>query len=53
VVAARLGTWMGAYRSVGGFENDFATKKILLPKNWDSLIAKCANLVPVYEKYWL
>jgi hypothetical protein len=51
VVAGGPGTWMGAYRSAGGFENDFVTKKIQLPKNWDSLVAKYKNLVPVYEKY--
>jgi hypothetical protein len=51
VVAGGPGTWMGAYRSAGGFENDFVTRKIELPKNWDSLVAKYKNLVPVYEKY--
>jgi hypothetical protein len=51
VVAGGPGTWMGAYRSAGGFENDFVTKKIELPRNWNSLVAKYKNLVPVYEKY--
>jgi hypothetical protein len=51
VVAGGPGTWMGAYRSAGGFENAFVTRKIALPKNWDSLVAKYKNLVPVYEKY--
>lgn len=51
VVAGGPGTWMGAYRSAGGFENDFVSRKIDLPKNWDSLVAKYKNLVPVYEKY--
>jgi len=51
VVAGGPGTWMGAYRSAGGFENDFVTKKIQIPKNWDALVAKYKNLVPVYEKY--
>jgi hypothetical protein len=51
VVAGGPGTWMGAYRSAGGFENDFVTRKIQLPRNWDSLVARYKNLVPVYEKY--
>jgi hypothetical protein len=51
VVAGGPGTWMGAYRSAGGFENDFVTKKIALPKNWNELVTKYKNLVPVYEKY--
>ena len=51
VVAGGPGTWMGAYRSAGGFENDFVSRKIELPRNWNSLVAKYKNLVPVYEKY--
>ncbi len=51
VVAGGPGTWMGAYRSAGGFENEFVSRKIQLPKNWDALVAKYKNLVPVYEKY--
>ena len=33
------------------FGNDFVTKKIELPANWDKLVAKYRNVVPVYEKY--
>ncbi len=51
VVAGGPGTWMGSYRSAGGFENSFVTKKIELPRNWKSLVAKYRDLVPVYEKY--
>ena len=51
VVAGGPGTWMGSYRSAGGFENSFVTKKIELPRNWKALVAKYKDLVPVYEKY--
>lgn len=51
VVAGGPGTWMGSYRSAGGFENSFVTKKIELPRNWKALVAKYRDLVPVYEKY--
>ena len=51
VVAGGPGTWMGSYRSAGGFENSFVTKKIELPRNWKNLVAKYKDLVPVYEKY--
>jgi hypothetical protein len=37
--------------SMSGFGNEFVTKKIELPKNWDTLVAKYRNVVPVYEKY--
>jgi hypothetical protein len=29
----------------------FVTKKVRLPSNWNKLVAKYKNLVPVYEKY--
>jgi hypothetical protein len=51
VVAGGPGTWMGSYRSAGGFENSFVTKKIELPRNWKSLVAKYKDLVPTYVKY--
>jgi hypothetical protein len=51
VVAGGPGTWMGSVRSAGGFQNDFVTKKIELPRNWKELVAKYKSLVPVYEKY--
>jgi hypothetical protein len=51
IVAGGPGTWMGSYRSAGGFENSFVTKKIELPKNWNILVAKYKDLVPNYVKY--
>jgi hypothetical protein len=51
VVAGGPGTWMGSLRSAGGFQNDFVTKKIELPRNWKDLVAKYKTLVPTYEKY--
>jgi hypothetical protein len=51
VVAGGPGTWMGSYRSAGGFQNSFVTKKIELPRDWNSLVAKYKDLVPKYVKY--
>jgi hypothetical protein len=51
VVAGGPGAWMGMLRSVGGIENSFVTKKIELPRNWDKLVAKYKDVVPVYKKY--
>jgi hypothetical protein len=51
VVAGGPGTWMGSYRSAGGFENSFVTRKIELPRDWKNLVAKYRDLVPTYEKY--
>jgi hypothetical protein len=51
LVAGGPGAWMAALRSVGGIQNDFVTKKIVLPRNWDKLVAKYKNVVPVYVPY--
>ena len=51
VVAGGPGAWMGMLRSVGGIENGFITRKIELPRNWDKLLAKYRNVVPVYKPY--
>jgi len=51
LVAGGPGAWMGMLRSVGGIKNDFVTKKIDLPRNWDKLVAKYKNIVPNYVKY--
>jgi hypothetical protein len=51
IVAGGPGTWMGSYRSAGGFENNFVTKKIQLPRDWKTLVARYKELVPTYEKY--
>jgi hypothetical protein len=51
LVAGGPGAWMGLLRSVGGFENDFITRKIELPRNWDKLVAKYKGLVPTYAPY--
>lgn len=51
VVAGGPGAWMGMLRSVGGIENDFVTTKIELPHNWDQLVEKYKDVVPVYASY--
>ncbi len=51
VVAGGPGAWIGLLRSAGGWENSFVTKKIELPRNWDKLVAKYKNIVPVYMGY--
>ena len=51
LVAGGPGAWMAALRSVGGIQNDFVTKKIELPRNWDKLVAKYKDVVPVYVPY--
>jgi hypothetical protein len=51
LVAGGPGAWMGMFRSVGGIENGFITKKIDLPRNWDKLVEKYKNIVPVYKSY--
>ena len=51
VVAGGPGVWMAAFRSAGGFENTFVTKKIELPRNWAKLVAKYKDPVPNYESY--
>jgi hypothetical protein len=50
------GVFTGIFTTAGGgamsgFGNEFVTKKIELPENWDTLVAKYRNVVPVYEKY--
>ena len=51
VVAGGPGAWTGLLRSVGGIENNFVTKKIELPRNWDALVKKYKNVVPTYATY--
>ena len=51
LVAGGPGAWIGLLRSVGGIKNDFVTKKIDLPKNWDALVKKYSNVVPHYARY--
>ncbi len=53
LVAGGPGSFIGLLKSTGPnfFENALVTKKIVLPKNWDKLVAKYSNLVPVYERY--
>ena len=51
LVAGGPGAWMAALRSVGGIQNSFVTKKIELPRNWDELVKKYRNVVPVYTEY--
>jgi len=51
LVAGGPGAWMATLRSVGGIQNSFVTKKIELPRNWDELVKKYRNIVPVYVEY--
>ena len=51
LVAGGPGAWMATLRSVGGIQNSFVTKKIELPRNWDELVKKYRNIVPVYAEY--
>ncbi len=53
VVAGGAGSWYGVFKSAGGgiLGNDFVSKKIKLPKNWEELTAKYKNLIPTYVKY--
>ena len=51
VVAGGPGAFIGLVcgSALGG--SQWVTKKVDLPSNWDSLVAKYRNVVPVYEKY--
>ena len=53
VVAGGAGAWYSVFRSTGGgiLGNDFVSKKIQLPKNWDELTAKYKNVVANHMKY--
>ena len=51
IVAGGPGAWMAALRSVGGIQNSFVTKKIELPRNWEELVKKYRNIVPIYTEY--
>jgi hypothetical protein len=51
LVAGGPGAWTGLLRSVGGIKNEFVTKKITLPRNWDKLVNKYSNIVPNYARY--
>jgi len=51
LVAGGPGAWFGLHKSVGGFGNEFVIRKIELPKNWKTLVAKYKDIVPNYESY--
>jgi len=53
VVAGGPGNTMALFYGgfQGGEDHDFVTVKIDLPPNWDKLVEKYRNLVPVYEEY--
>jgi hypothetical protein len=55
VVAGGPGAFMALLRSAGGgsrgFDPAFVTKKLELPRNWDKLVAKYKNLVPMHVRY--
>jgi len=46
-VAGGQGSWTGLHS--GG--SSVTTMKINLPANWDKLVAKYKNIVPVYARY--
>jgi hypothetical protein len=51
LVAGGPGAWAATLRSVGGISNSFVSKKVELPRNWDELVKKYRNIVPVYVEY--
>jgi hypothetical protein len=51
LVAGGPGAWTGLLKSVGGIKNDFVTKKIKLPRDWDTLVKKYKNVFPIYAMY--
>ncbi len=56
VVAGGPGVFTGVLTSAGGramgsFGNDFVTKKIELPVNWNKLVQKYKDVVPTYARY--
>ena len=51
VVAGGPGNWTGLVQGVGDIKNSFITKKIMLPGNWEKLVKKYGNMVPLHTKY--
>lgn len=51
VVAGGPGNYIAAHQGGGGFLQDWVTKKAILPKNWDKLVAKYKNIVPTHVRY--
>jgi len=51
IVAGGPGAWTGLLKSVGGIKNEFVTKTIKLPRDWDNLVKKYKNVVPTYAMY--
>jgi hypothetical protein len=51
LVAGGPGAWTGLLKSVGGINNEFVTKKIQLPENWEYLVKKYRDIVPSYANY--
>jgi hypothetical protein len=51
VIAGGPGAWTALLKSVGGIKNEFVTKKIRLPRDWDRLVKKYKNIVPIYARY--
>jgi hypothetical protein len=56
VVAGGPGVFGAVLTSAGGgamsgFGNDFVTKKIELPANWNKLVQKYKDIVPTYARY--
>jgi hypothetical protein len=53
LVAGGPGSFIALLRSAGPgfFENEFVSRKIELPENWDKLVAKYRKIKPNYERY--
>jgi hypothetical protein len=51
VVAGGPGNYICAHQGGGGFLADWVTKKAVLPRNWDKLVAKYRNMVPTHIRY--
>jgi hypothetical protein len=51
VVAGGPGKWTGLLKSVGDMNSAFITKRIILPGNWDKLVKKYGNMVPLHIRY--
>jgi hypothetical protein len=51
LVTGGPGAWMASLRSVGGIGNTFVSRKIEIPRDWDRLVSRYRNVVPVYVEY--
>jgi len=51
LVAGGPGAFMGLVSSASIGGTSWVTKKIETPSNWNKLVTKYKNIVPVYERY--